>query len=148
MRLILVMLLLSSPGFASAAPTSHHQLPASAHSHEHGEPAATADELGKRWLADVPLRHAMQQIRSARAHAIQSTGDAVALAAAIDDAIGYMIRNCSLPADADAALHAVIGELAGAASTLRRTEDPRGAIMKIDAALEHYAQIFNESDTR
>ncbi len=143
-RLIILTLLLSSA--VCAKPPSHHHVAAPAHSHEHGEATGALGEAGKRWPADAPLRLGMHQIRGARAHAVRSAADAVALAKAIDDAIGYMIRNCALPADADAALHGVIGQLGGAASALRQGGDSRVAISRVDTALARYAQLFDESD--
>jgi len=144
MRSIIAALLLSLAAFAIAAPPP--QAPASAHSHDHGEPASANEAPGTRWAADAPLRRAMQQIRDARAQAAGSPASDVELARAIDDAIAYMVANCSLPADADAALHGVIGDLSAAASALRRAPDPHAGIAMVDAALERYAQLFDESD--
>jgi hypothetical protein len=145
-RSIALFLSLSAAVFAAAAQSSSDRLHGPARSHEHAEPITATDAPGKRWSADGPLRSGMQQIRNARANRVRSPADAHALAEAIDDAVAYMIRNCSLPPDADAALHGVIGQLASAASALRREEDPRAAISMVDAALDRYEQLFDESD--
>jgi hypothetical protein len=145
MRSIVTMLLSFALSIAAAAAP---QPPAHVHSHDHGEPAAMANESGERWAADAPLRQGMQQVRDARTQAIRSPDDAAAMATAIDAAVGYMIRNCSLPADADAALHGVIGQLGSATNSLRRDDDPGAGIAMIDSALERYAQLFNETVER
>ena len=144
MRLTILTLLLSSAAYAT--PPSHHHEAAPAQSHGHVETTGTLDEVSKRWPADAPLRLGMRQIRAAHAHPVGSAADALALAKVIDDAIGYMIRNCALPADADAALHGVIAQLSGAASALRQGGDSRVAISQVDTALARYAQLFDESD--
>lgn len=143
MRLILLILLLSLAEFTAAG--APHPAPAPAHSRDHADSTAPAEAQAKRWPADAPLRDAMQQIRHARALYVGSAADTVALAEAIDEAIGYMIRHCSLPAEADAALHGVIGQLGGAANALRGEDHLREAIAAVDGAIGRYAQLFDES---
>ncbi|MGQ0798846.1 MAG: hypothetical protein ACT4NL_01880 [Pseudomarimonas sp.] len=60
--------------------------------------------------------------------------------------INTSFQFASLPADADAALQGVIGQLGGAAAALRREDDPALAIEKADAVLARYTQLFDESD--
>ncbi len=148
MHPIIAMLLLSAVYAGAVAAAPHQHEPSPVHSPEHRASATAADPQGKRWPADASLRQGMQQIRSARAHDVRSTADAVALAKAIDASIAYIIRNCSLPTDADAALHGVIGKLGGAANALRREDDLRAAIAMLDAAIERYAQLFDETAVR
>lgn len=145
MRPLLYLLLLLMPALHAATPVPP---PTSvpAHAHHHAPAHASVPEDGRRWAADAPLRTAMQQIRSARARPVGSAAEAVALADAVDAAIAYMVRNCALPPEADAALHGVIGELGGASSRLRREPDPAAALAALDVALEHYAQRFDETD--
>ncbi len=145
-RSIIVMLLLSLAVCDATASPPHHSVPAPVHLHGHAEPTTAVDEQGKRWPADAPLAHGMDQIRSARNKDVRSSADATALATAIDEAIAYMILNCSLPAEADAALHGVIGQLGSAANTLRSDADRQVAIAEVDAALERYTHLFDESD--
>jgi hypothetical protein len=144
MRSILLLMLLS-PALVAATPPDAVAVPASAHGHEHAHPASTSLTPGHRWRADAPLRRAMQQIRHVRAEGVRSTTDALHLATTIDAAIADMIAHCALPADADAALHQIIGQLGGAAGRLRRDADPRQSLAAIDAALERYALVFDET---
>jgi hypothetical protein len=143
MRRITAVLLwtLTLCGTGSASPLQHE------HAHGHASSQHAPAAQGTRWFADAPLQQAMQQIRSARAAKGHSAADALTLAQTIDDAIAFMIRNCTLPADADAALHKVIGQLGAVANSLRSTADSDAAIQALDRALEDYAEQFDETQS-
>uniref|UniRef100_A0A0U1PAS7 DnrO protein n=1 Tax=Mizugakiibacter sediminis TaxID=1475481 RepID=A0A0U1PAS7_9GAMM len=113
--------------------------------HEHAAPAAHVDALSgatrARFQADAPLSREMAAIRAAFAariaaiHAgrLDAAGYA-ALGAEVETRIATMIRECRLPADADAALHAYIGRMLAAAGRMKRAD--LDATAHRDAALE------------
>jgi hypothetical protein len=115
-----------------------------AHHAEHADAAMQLDD-GKRWSTDAPLREGMERIRNAY-EAASSPGaghaEAVALAPAINDAIGYMVQNCALQPKADATLHVLLGQLGTAAATLGKNPHADTALADVKAALEQYPQYF------
>jgi hypothetical protein len=138
----------SATGAAQHDHGSHDQAdePA-AHEHDSHTPPLELDG-GQRWQTDASLREGMQRIRRAldTAQAGQPGPDATAgstLAAAIDDAVAYMVTNCRLSPKADANLHVVLGRLGQASATLKQNPAAPQAVEEVAAALDLYGQYFD-----
>lgn len=120
------------------------------HSDPHHDHAAQLQyNNGQQWQTDAPLRQAMDDLNDAiteRLHAAHSS-DLTAeqyqpLAALIDERVAYIVRNCSLPAAADAELHKLIGMLVAASETMRSSDNPRAGFMAAVRALNSYGEYF------
>lgn len=115
-------------------------------------PAAPASqallEQGSKWATDAPLREGMEGIRARvaelRAKDRFTIGDYRSLANALDGRIAGIVANCKLAPDADASLHAVIGELNTAASEMRgRWPEPARGLHRAKEALDAYQRSFD-----
>ncbi|KAA3653315.1 MAG: hypothetical protein DWQ11_08245 [Proteobacteria bacterium] len=131
-----------SAGGAVAAADHHHD----------ARPPALTLNAGAKWQTDAPLREGMTHIRAEveqalpAVHADQaSPAHYDALGAAVEAQIAAIVEHCKLPPDADAMLHGVIAELAGAADTLRApaTTDRRAGVVRLVTALDAYGRHFD-----
>jgi hypothetical protein len=104
---------------------------------------------GRLWPTDEPLRTAMTRIRSAVEQAAPAyerselqAADTEKLAATVEESVAYMVANCKLSPDADAALHVLIGRMTSAAAALR--SDPRSGagVPELFAVLHDYQSAF------
>ena len=120
--------------------------------HNHHAPATAVAQAvpAQRWATDAPLRTGMGQIRTA-VDALQHyeqghTGPAqvVALAAQIQGQVAYLVANCKLKPQADAALHVIIAELSAGAQALKADPANLAAIPPMREALQHYLRQFND----
>lgn len=127
-------------------------LPAQAqHSHEHPAPAAAQATPAQRWATDAPLRTGMAKIRTAvdalqhyeRGH--MGPEQAVELATQIQQQIAYLVANCKLEPQADAALHVIIAELGASAQALKDDPSDLSVIPPMRQALQHYPRQFDDS---
>jgi len=122
--------------------------------HEHGDvPAKMSLDAGRKWSTDVPLRQAMENVRTAMDGAL---GDIHAgklsavryaeLGRQVRTEIGNIVANCKLEPRADAQLHLVIAELDAGAEAMegksKRIRRQAGAV-KVVGALEKYAAHFD-----
>jgi hypothetical protein len=122
-----------------------------AQQHEHaGHAAATTLPAGQLWATDVPLRSAMTRIRSAveRSQSAYEQGrlqpeSAKALAAAVEADVQYMVENCRLEPEPDAALHVLIGRMMGAAGVLREDPGSPEGVAELAAVLHDYGATFD-----
>lgn len=103
-----------------------------AHDHGHGGASVANLQLdaGHQWATDASLRSGMAQIRAAfdADHPAIHDGKETdaqyeALAARVESQVNDIVKNCKLPAAADANLHFVIADLLQGVS-LMRGEDP------------------------
>lgn len=117
--------------------------------HHHHAPAAAEAPAGK-WATDLPLRGGMARIRQAVEQAGQpqsmSDAQARALSRDIQTATAFMVEHCTLPPQADAALHGVLAELLQGADALPRAAEREQASARIVAALAHYPELFADPD--
>lgn len=127
-----------------------------AHEHQHAGAAVANLELdaGHKWATDASLRSGMAAIRSAfdadhpAIHAGKETDAGYeALAARIESQVNDIVKNCKLPAAADANLHYVIADLLQGVS-LMRGKDPAhtrhdGAAL-VHGALNAYGTYFDD----
>jgi len=140
--IVLVAVLGLSAPLAFAQHHEHHPAPAAN--------AATGDAPARRFATDAPLRKHMQAIRTkvaALEHGEHGHLDAVqvaTLATGIQGDIGNIVAECKLPADADAALHAIIAPLALNADKLKADPKAAGAVASLRTALDAYAAQFDD----
>lgn len=121
------------------------------HSHQHPAPAAAQAAPAQRWASDAPLRTGMAEIRTAvaalqhyeRGHMGQE--QAVELATQIQQQIAYLVANCKLEPQADAALHEIIAELGASAQALKDDPFDLSVIPPMRQALQHYPRQFDDS---
>ena len=133
--------------------TAFTALPAQAqaqHSHQHPAPAVAQATPAQRWTTDAPLRTGMAKIRTAvdvlqhyeRGH--MGPEQAVELATQIQQQIAYLVANCKLEPQADAALHVIIAELGASAQALKDDPSDLSVIPTMRQALQHYPRQFND----
>jgi hypothetical protein len=129
-----------------------------AHEHQHTGAAVANLELnaGHKWATDASLRSGMAAIRSAfdadhpAIHAGKETdAQYAALADRIQSRVNDIVKNCKLPAAADANLHYVIADLSQSA-VLMRGQDPArtrhdGAAL-VHGALIAYGKYFDDPE--
>lgn len=123
--------------------------PAAARGHAHVAPPSN-DTPARRWATDAALRDGMAGIRAAVGgyehyqHGHMTAEQAVLLAEMIEKHANEIIAGCSLPPDADAALHAILVPLLQNAAVLKA--DPRrlDAIVPMREALAAYARQFDD----
>lgn len=122
--------------------------------HEHGEHAAHAPAPvlaeGERWATDAPLREAMLRLRGevlARLPAFHAgtldAADAGALATAVEADVGFMVRNCKLEPEPDAALHGLIARMLAAATVLRTDPASGKGMPELVSVLDAYSSEFD-----
>lgn len=96
-----------------------------------------------RWQADAHLKGSMQGVRAlTEAYGRGSADDQTlkGVGQAVDGYAGYIVANCKLAPDADAALHAVLHHVTEGADALKRG-DARG-FQKLEKAHREYSRIF------
>jgi hypothetical protein len=141
-----------STGSAAAGKSEAHDQHAGTASHDglagHGPAPVLAE--GQRWATDEPLRAAMTRIReaverNAPAHDQQQlqAADAETLATTVEQDITYMAANCRLEPEPDAALHALIGRMMGAAAALRKDPMSDAGLPQLVAVLHEYQATFD-----
>lgn len=148
-----------APAAATPAP-DHAQhaseaVPAPQHAHDHAQhapDAAATPAPAQRWATDAPLRKGMADIRGA----VQALGhyemghmgpeQALQQVATIEQSIGYLIANCKLDPQADAALHGIIGQLGQGIAALKADPQDLAAIATLRSALQEYPRLFDDPD--
>jgi hypothetical protein len=145
--------LLWLPGVMPAAAQTEHE-----HEHEHQHAGAAVANLeldaGRKWATDASLRSGMAQIRAAfdtdhpAIHAGKETdAEYEALAARIETQVNDIVKDCKLPAAADANLHYVIADLLQGVSLMRGKDPARtrhdGAAL-VHGALNAYGTYFDD----
>lgn len=128
----------------------------SEHHHGHGEQLLTLDH-GKKWAVDGPLRQGMAAIHATTAshlHAFHQGQLAEegyqALRQEIETQVENMVRQCRLPATADATLHVFLTNLQdhGARLTTATLEERKKSMQAIVETLNHYGHYFDHPDWR
>ena len=127
-----------------------------AHEHQHAGAAVANLQLdaGRQWATDASLRSGMARIRVAfdtdhpAIHAGKETdAEYEALAARIESQVNDIVKNCKLPAPADANLHYVIADLLQGVSLMRGKDPARprhdGAAL-VHGALNAYGTYFDD----
>ena len=127
-------------------------LPARAQ-HHHPAPGAipATSEPAQRWATDAPLRAGMAKIRTAvdvlqhHEHGHMDPAQVVAVATQIQQQIAYMVANCKLQPQADAALHLIIAQLAAGAQALKDHPADLSPVPPMRQALQQYPRQFDDS---
>ncbi|HSM12305.1 MAG TPA: DnrO protein [Lysobacter sp.] len=131
---------------AMTSPLAHAQ-----DGHEHHAPATASQEVpAQRYATDAPLRKGMAQIRIAvdalghyeRGH--MGAQQAVTFATTIQEQIAYLVANCKLEPQADAALHGIIAKLGAGAQALKNDPADLAAIPPMREALADYRRTFDD----
>lgn len=149
----LLAVTLAAAGFAALNVTGTPAL-AAGEAHDHGHASAAAKPLpaGKRWTTDEALRQGMTEIR----HALEPQLGAIhnnkltpeqyqAIAHKTEEQVAYIVANCKLPADADAALHGIIAEMGEGVEAMsgKSKAKPRDGAVKLLNALNEYGRTFD-----
>lgn len=127
------------------------------HDAHHGPGADSASapmplEPGKKWATDEPLRNGMTKIRAAVERTLKAAHGGTdddeqyqALSATVDQQLAYIVQNCKLTPEADAALHDIIGELvAGGRAVSSGSSDARMiGVVRLVTALDAYGVNFD-----
>ncbi len=135
------------PDSAAVASNESH----AAHTHENDATAPVLAE-GERWATDEPLRASMLKIRTgveATMPAYQSgvldANQAQSLSATVEQNVTYMIQNCQLEPEPDAALHVLIGRMLTASAAMKKDPASPAGWPELMAVLHDYAATFDHS---
>lgn len=142
----IALVLACSLGLATAA----HAVPQDAHADhaalaEHAPIAVPA----QRWTTGAPLREGMARVHAVldelRHFEMGHMGAEVALdrIATIEDATAFMVANCKLAPQADAALHGMLLPLLTAAQRLRTNPQDLDAVAAMRTAVANYPRYFD-----
>ena len=136
---------------AESAPETHAVDPHADESHARGahDAEAVAPPKGTLWPTDAPLRTGMSRIDSA----VDSAGAdrplsrerADLLARTVQESVTYIVRNCKLPPEPDAALHVLIGRLMTAAGELASDATSEAALVQLTDVLRDYHGTFDHA---
>jgi hypothetical protein len=135
----------AAPDHATAAHDVQHA------SHDTHANSAPTPPAGERWPTDEPLRAGMSRIEDAVTHAAAasrpiSAKNARELAQTVEQNVVYIVQNCKLEPDADAALHVIIGRMMTATTQLKKEDDSRDAgLTQLNDALAAYRKSFAHS---
>ncbi|MBV2182549.1 MAG: hypothetical protein KUL86_15125 [Castellaniella sp.] len=145
---LLLALSLALPLALSAGPTL-------AQTHDHGSAASTALTLdhGQKWATDAPLRQAMGNLAQAVNQSLPAA-HAGTLTDAQYDALGtkanqefaYIVENCKLTPQADAALHVILADMVNGAEVIggKLAGQPRAdGVVRLAQALNRYSEYFD-----
>lgn len=129
-----------------AAVGTHASSEAHSHSRSEDHSVILTAPAGERWATDEPLRASMTRLRSAieaRQSGEIDANDARALAAIVEAEVAFMIANCKLPPQPDAALHILIGRMLSSVTELRKSPPDAEAVSDLAFVLHDYAQAFD-----
>jgi hypothetical protein len=143
----------SADGPEAAAPPAGEKADRGTAAEQHGHASHAAAPVlpaGQLWATDVPLRSAMTRIRNAVEQNLSAyergslqAESAGALAAAVEADVRYMVENCKLEPEPDAALHVLIGRLLGAAGAVREDPGSPDGVPQFAAVLHDYGATFD-----
>lgn len=124
--------------------------PVFAQQHVHPAPVpSTAKAPAKGYATDATLRQQMRAIRTdvaaiGNAQQRNASQPVTEGASRIIDHVNTIIVNCKLPADADAALHEIIGPILQHASALKSDPGKADAVAGIRQSLDRYVREFDD----
>jgi hypothetical protein len=112
----------------------------------HATPSAGSDQ---QWTTDAALRNGMTRLREAVDTALAgdhvqtiSERQALVLQKEVEDNVSYLIANCELSEQADAALHGLLADLLKGANAMADPAERAAGTQQIVAALQHYPTLF------
>ncbi len=106
--------------------------------HEHAEHSALVLNEGRKWATDLPLRTGMERIR-----ALIAAPPALGLAANIRGQVDFLILNCELAPQADAALHVLLADILEAAAVLQEDAASAPGRARISQSLMRCGEYFD-----
>ncbi|MER1967912.1 hypothetical protein [Castellaniella sp. GW247-6E4] len=146
-RHLIIALSLAMPLAGSPA------LAADAHEHGHAETTALTLDHGRKWATDDPLRLAMGNLRGVVSEALPAAHAGTftdaqydGLGARTDRELAYIVENCKLPPEADAALHVILGEVVASAEVVggkQAGQSRAGGVVGLAQALNRYGEYFD-----
>src|SRR5690606_1871285 len=111
--------------------------------------AVIAPPEGTLWPTDESLRTAMSRIQAAAERAVAArplTREAAhALAGTVEENVAYMVENCKLPPEPDAALHVLIHRMLSAANLMKQDASSNAAVEQLVGTLHDYYRTFDHS---
>ncbi|MCQ4285865.1 DnrO protein [Pseudomonas stutzeri] len=123
---------------------------AAPHNHDHDRHLAAAPSINdQKWPTDAALRKGMTQLRDA-AEGVLPDGSARPIDAqaakqlqtAVEDNVSFLIANCELSEQADAALHGLLADLLKGAKALAETAEKEQGAQLVLATLQRYPDVF------
>lgn len=158
MKTIIAMLLACVALAANPAAALDQGVPdhADAHDAHHGSHdvhpnSASTLRAGERWRTDESLRTGMLRIQNAVTHASAagkpiSAEKAREVAQTVEQNVAYIVQNCKLEPNADAALHVIIAQMMTAATQLKKEDASRDVgVTQLNEALATYRKTFDDS---
>ena len=140
---VLLCAMAASPALPAVAQehAAHHASPPAANAPQPGH--------GQRWASDATLRKGMAEIRAAVGavhdpHGHIEPEQAATLATRVEAQVAYLVANCKLEPQADAALHAIIARLLQGAAALKTDPTNPGAVATLRQALQDYPHQFDD----
>jgi hypothetical protein len=147
-----LLLALSACGKQEVSEGDHADASTEAHD-AHANHSAPVLAEGERWPTDAPLRAAMNRIETAVGEAEPAYDNgkleasaAQSLAAKVDADVRYMIENCKLAPEPDAALHVLIARMMSAAAALQSNPNSPEGVPELAAAVRDYRMTFDHAD--
>lgn len=108
---------------------------------------------GELWATDAPLRAAMTRIKEAVEtnepawrQGDLGASEAGALAALVEKDVAYMVENCQLAPEPDAALHVLIGRMMGAAAALQADPMSDEGVPRLVSVVQDYEETFDHAE--
>ena len=153
-KVSLLALLVSTGCSRSEAPAEDQH---AAHAHEeHAHHAAHSDALtppaGERWETDEPLRGSMERLRAtveevlpADESASLDATTAQTVAQTVEREVAFMIENCKLPPEPDAALHVLIARMMSASNGLKNSPPDADGLNELVRVLDDYGAHFDHA---
>lgn len=135
------------------ARSNGHEETAAADTHAAHAPAGTSPPTlpATPWATDAPLREGMRRMHravEALSHAEHDHLDPAQITAAaqqVENAAHYMITNCKLPPEPDAALHGVLATLMTGASAIKRDPFDTAPVAAMRDAVSLYPRMFADA---
>ncbi|HCJ28562.1 MAG TPA: DnrO protein [Pseudomonas sp.] len=118
--------------------------------HDHDGHTAVASAVSDRqWPTDAALREGMTRLRKAADTALPNdparpigASQAMQLQADVEENVSFLIANCELPEQADAALHGLLADLLKGAKALAEPAERAQGAHRILATLNRYPEVF------
>lgn len=116
---------------------------------DHATHAAPPTVDDQQWPTDAALRTGMTRLREAVDRAMPvdpaetlDERQALRLKKEVEDSVSYLIANCELSEQADAALHGLLADLLNGAKALVNPTERAAGTRQIVDALQHYPALF------
>lgn len=142
----------TASGHDAAAQPMHDEAPPAADAHaDHAAAMTLPTPPATPWASDAPLREGMRRMHqavNALGHAEHEHLDATQTTAAaqqIQDAANFMIANCKLAPEPDAALHGVLATLIGGAAALKANPADTYPVASMRKAVALYPRLFEDA---